>query len=284
MQINNRVKKLLFFLLTVTTAMSLSAQDTKPSSRRQEKEERKQERRKKIDNLIRQQEEGALVFNKQNVFGLKLNTDGWGLIYEKGIMKNVKVTNLFSLEFAEKKHPKESKQSYQVANGPFIAFSTPYVYGKQNIFYQLKPGFAQQRLIGGKTNRNGVAVHAIYGGGISIGLERPYYVTVRGGTSNNPSTQDIKYSQPDSALFLTPGNIIQGTGFKYGWRDMKVVPGAHAKVAIRFDYGRFNELVSAIEIGLNAEVYSREINIMLLNPADRFFFNSYVAILFGKRK
>ena len=264
------------------TVSSISAQDTKPGSRRAEKEEKKQDRRKKIDNLIRQQEEGALVFNKQNVFGLKLNTDGWGLIYEKGIMKSVKVTNLFSLEFSEKKHPKESKQSYQVANGPFIAFSTPYVYGKQNIFYQLKPGFAQQRLVGGKTNRNGVAVHAIYGGGVSIGLERPYYVTIR--SDANGSTKDIKYTQPDSLLFLTPGNIIQGTGFKYGWRDMKVVPGAHAKIALRFDYGRFNELVSAIEVGINAEIYSRQVNIMLLNPGDRFFFNSYVAILFGKRK
>ncbi|HEX4958660.1 MAG TPA: hypothetical protein VFV46_10815 [Lacibacter sp.] len=276
------MKKLFFLMITVVTAINLSAQNTKPSSKREEKDERKQERRKKIDNLIRQQEEGALVFNKQNVFGLKLNTDGWGLIYEKGFMKNVKVTNLFSLEFAEKKHPKESKQSFQVANGPFIAFSTPYVYGKQNIFYQLKPGFAQQRLIGGKTNRNGVAVHAIYGGGISLGLERPYYVTVRSDPNNN--TRDIKYSQQDSILFLTPGNIIQGTGFKYGWRDMKLVPGAHAKVAIRFDYGRFNEMVSAIEIGINAEVYSREVSIMLLNPSNRFFFNSYVAILFGKRK
>jgi hypothetical protein len=277
------VKKLFIFLAAIITVSSIEAQNTKPSSRREEKEERKQDRRKKIDNLIRQQEEGALVFNKQNVFGLKLNTDGWGLFFEKGYMKSVKVTNLFSLEFAEKKHPKESKQSFQQVSGPFITFSTPFVYGKQNIFYQFKPGFAQQRLIGGKTNRNGVAVHAVYGGGISVGLERPYYVTVRGNAGSNNS-RDIKYSQADSIAFLSPGNILQGTGFRYGWRDMKVVPGAHAKLAIRFDYGRFNELVSAIEIGVNAEVYSREINIMLLNPADRFFFNSYVAILFGKRK
>jgi hypothetical protein len=282
MQINNRVKQLIFFLFVISSAFHAEAQAPKPGSKKEIKEERKQDRRKKIDNLIRQQEEGALVFNKQNVFGLKLNTDGWGLFFEKGYMKSVKITNLFSLEFAEKKHPKETKLSEAVSNGPFIAFSTPYVYGKQNIFYQLKPGFSQQRLIGGKANRNGVAVHAVYGGGISVGLERPYYVTVRNNPNND--TRDIKYSQTDSLLFLQPGNIVQGTGFKYGWKDMKVVPGLHAKFAVRFDYGRFNEMVSAIEIGVNAEVYSREINIMLLNPSERFYFNSYVAILFGKRK
>ena len=65
---------------------------------------------------------------------------------------------------------------------------------------------------------------------------------------------------------------------------MKFVPGVHARAALRFDYGRFNEMVSAIEIGLNAEAYSRKINIMLLNPNKQFFFNGYIALILGKRK
>jgi hypothetical protein len=265
----------------------LLAQNQKPPAKRTEREARQQERRLKIDNMIRQQEEGALVFNKQNVFAFRLNTDGWSMMFEKGFLKTPKVSNLFAIEFGEKKHPKEKKLSYGVNSGGFIQFSTPYVYGKQNIFYQLKPTFGQQRLIGGKTNRNGVAVHAIYAGGISLGIERPYYVKVY--TSSNNQSRDIKYSTSDSSVFLTPGNIVQGTGFKYGWKDMKYVPGLHAKFAVRFDYGRFNELVSAIEVGVNAEVYSRNVNIMVpvsgISPGpSRTFFNSYVAILFGKRK
>jgi hypothetical protein len=223
-----------------------------------------------------------LVFNKQSVFGFRLNTDGWSAFYEKGIMKNVKVANLYSLEFGEKKNPREKRLSYGFQTGGFIQFSTPYIYGKQNIFYQLKPSFGQQRLIGGKTNRNGVAVHLIYKGGISLGLERPYYVRVS--NDGNGIVNDIKYSTADSVAFLNPGNIIQGTGLKYGWGEMKVVPGVHAKTAIRFDYGRFNELVSAIEVGLNVEAYSRKVDIMILNPNKQVFFNSYIAILFGKRK
>lgn len=75
-----------------------------------------------------------------------------------------------------------------------------------------------------------------------------------------------------------------GTGLRYGWKDMKFVPGVHAKAALRFDYGRFNETVAAVEIGLNLEAYSRKVEIMLLNPAQQVFFNGYIAILFGKRK
>ena len=284
----NLVKKLLVYsIITTLSALSSIAQEKTPDNKRVERDARRQDRRIKIDNLIRQQEEGALVFNKQNVFGFRLNTDGWSMIFEKGYLKNAKVTNLFALEFGEKKHPKEKRISFGQVAGGIAQFSTPYIFGKQNIFYQLKPTIGQQRMFGGKANRNGVAVHAIYSGGISLGIERPYYVSVY--TASNNESRDIKYSQADSAVFLTPGNIIQGTGFRYGWREMKFVPGVHAKFAMRFDYGRFNELVSAIEVGLNFEAYSREINIMVpvqgITPgASRTFFNSYIAIMFGKRK
>lgn len=276
------MKKLSFFFISFFLFHSLIAQETNPASRKEERSAKKQERQEKINNMIRQQEEGALVFNKQSVFGLRLNTDGWSLLYEKGIMKNVKVTNLFSLEFGEKKHPKEKRLSYQFSTGNFIQIGTPYVYGKRNIFYQLKPGFGQQRLLGGKTNKNGVALHWIYNGGISLGLERPYYVRVF--DDGTGQVADIRYTKADSVIFLSPGNIAQGTGLRYGWGQMKIVPGVHAKTALRFDYGRFNELVSAIEVGINIEAYSRKADIMLLTENRQFFFNSYVAILLGKRK
>jgi hypothetical protein len=252
------------------------------NTRRTERDAKKEARREKIDNLIRQQEEGALVFNKQNVFGLRLNTDGWGLVYEKGYLKDVKTTNLFALELNEKKHPKEQKINNVLNNNGFLQIGNPYIYGKRNSFYQLKLSYGQQRMIGGKTNKNGVAVHAIYAGGFSAGFERPYYVRIQ--DAGPEGSRDIKYTPADSIAFLEPGNIIMGTGLRYGWKELKLVPGVHAKAALRFDYGRFNEVVTAIEVGMNIEAYSREVQIMLLNPGKQVFFNGYIAILFGKRK
>ena len=179
------------FCLTIS-AFSVFAQDQ--PKKKSERDEKKEARREKINNLIRQQEEGALVFNKQSVFGFRLNTDGWSILYEKGYLKSVSTTNLFSLEFGEKKHPKEKKLNNILSNSGFLQIGSPYVYGKQNSFYQLKPTFGQQRLLGGKTNKNGVAVTAIYAGGISTGLERPYYVRV----------QD---SCPDDTRAIDPKNI-----------------------------------------------------------------------------
>ena len=276
------MKRIILNVCFVVLAVGSFAQEK--NDRRTERDAKKEERRQKIDNLIRQQEEGALIYNKQSVFGIRLNTDGLGLMYEKAYMKNPKLANFFSIELNEKRHSKEQKKSLQIpAGGGFTFFGTPYVYGKRNSFYQVKLSYGQQRMIGGKTNKNGVAIYSIYGGGLAVGLERPYYVRVvdNGGPDG---TRDIKYTTEDSAAFLAPGNIISGTGLRKGWGEMKIVPGVHAKAALRFDYGRFNETVAAIEIGLNIEAYSRKVEIMLLNPSQQVFFNGYISLLFGKRK
>jgi len=62
-------------------------------------------------------------------------------------------------------------------------------------------------------------------------------------------------------------------------------PGAFVKTALRFDYGRFNEVVSGIEIGLSAEFYADKIQIMANQPKDKqLFFQGYISLLFGRRK
>ncbi|MFN5335317.1 MAG: hypothetical protein ACK5BV_09035, partial [Bacteroidota bacterium] len=108
-----------------------------------------------------------------------------------------------------------------------------------------------------------------------------YYVRALDEASR--SLVDIKYDPNNPAPFLTPGNIFEGTGLRHGWNEMKIVPGLHAKTGLRFDYGRFNELVSAIEVGLNTEYYFKDIPILINNDPRKFFFNAYVAILIGKR-
>ena len=254
-------------------AAAQSVTDTVPKTPHQEKA---YERKQRISDLARREEEGVLIYNKQYAFGLKLATDGYGLSYEIGWLKSVRWTNLLQLELNEIKDPKEYKVSVQDS---YYTSGTPFIYGKQNYFYQLKAGYGQQYMIGGKGNKSGVAVMGIYAGGVSLGILRPYYVQVAdtvGGYEN------IKYTPQDSAQFL--GNVYGGTGLGTGWNGLTFKPGLHAKVALRFDWGRFNEQVLAIEVGMNAEYYFNKVPIMVIAPNHAFFLNSYVSILFGKRK
>jgi hypothetical protein len=142
-------------------------------------------------------------------------------------------------------------------------------------------GAGGQRILGQKGNKNGVAVSAVYHGGLALGLLKPYYVQIE-----DPSSDDllyIKYSTADSALFLGP-SILGSGGFWRGWNELKMQPGLFVKGALRFDYGRFNEVVSGIEVGVSAEMYAKDIPIMALQNDKPFFLQAHIALLFGKRK
>ncbi len=274
------VKKL-FFLVLVLIGGILNAQNNNVPDARLNRNQKKVEKREKINQLIKQEEEGALVFDKQSAFGIKFNTDGWGIFYEKGKYKTLTKTNLWWVEFGERKSNKEERVPTLSSNQGFIIISS-YIYGKQNNFYQLKLGFGQQKLIGGKGNKNGIAVSAIYGGGISAGLLKPYYIEIQNPT--NGARQTIKYSPETEKLFLDPTVILGKAALGTGFGEMQFAPGAHVRTALRFDYGKYNEVLSAIEVGLNAEFYAQKIPILLLNKENSFFVSAYAAITFGRRK
>ncbi len=270
--------KKIFLLIISATPVLLLAQTTQPST----KQQKAAERRERVNQLIKQEEEGTLIYQKQGAFGIKLNTDGYGIFYEHGKYKTVLKTSLWWAELGERKNSKEEKLTKGSVLFPGLAIGNPFIYGKENNFYYLKLGIGGQKLIGGKGNKNGVAVSAIYGGGLSLGMLKPYYIQIQNGSSG--TVQDIKYSAATDSIFLDPNIIIGSSGFGKGFSEITFVPGAHLRTSLRFDYGRYNEVLSALEVGLNAEYYTQPMPIMARNTAERFFFNAYIAIAFGRRK
>jgi hypothetical protein len=269
------VKKLSITVILAIIVIASAAQDSTGTSQGK-KNEKKEARRQKISSLIRQAEEGVLVYRKQSIFGVQFRTNGYGLFYELGRMKTYRKTNIYRIDLTEIKHPKEEKQ-----NSGGIVFNNPYIYGKINSFYQLSLGFGQQYMLGQKGNKNGVAISAVYSGGLALGFLRPYYLEVP--DPNGGENIFIKYSQKDSVLFLSQ-NIVGGGGISKGWNELKIKPGGFLKAALRFDYGRFNELVSGLEIGISGEFYASKIPIVIKQKENQFFFQAYLAVLFGKRK
>ncbi len=277
------MKQILLLILAFAPFFGI-AQQTKAQLRKK----RAAERAERVNQLIKEEEDGALIYQKQGLFAFKFNTDGFGFLYEHGKYKTITKTNIWWLELSEKKQRNQQKlQASPSASGggntTVYSVGNSFVLGKQNNFYQLKLGFGQQRLLGNKGNKNGVAVSAIYGGGVSLGMEKPYYVQVIDPTStaDNPII-DIKYTDKPN-VFLSASDIYGSSGFSKGLSEINFVPGLQTRLALRFDYGRYRDALSAIELGLGADFYSKKIQIMAISPAQNFFFNAYVALEFGKR-
>jgi hypothetical protein len=271
------VKKIFLYSLFFVPAM-LFAQSSTQKETRKDKQKAAAE---KVKKLQKDAEEGTIIFNKQLAFNIALNNDGYAFGFEKAKYKSILKSSLWWINFGERKHTKEEKVTvFKAGSGEQLG--NPFVYGKQNNFYYLKIGFGQQRLLGGKNFKNGVAVQAIYGGGLSLGMLKPYYLEVKDRLVSGNSEM-IKYSE-DDARFLRSDSIFGSASFGKGFNEMKYVPGLFAKAAIRFDYGKFNDVVTALEIGIGAEFYTQKMPIMLLNKEKNLFINSYISLIFGSRK
>lgn len=266
--------KQLFTVLVLTLfCAGLSAQDT-----RKNQNTRKSKKKERINAMIKAEEEGVIAYKKHWAAGAKLTTDGYGIFFEKGIAKSVKKAMLFQLEIDERKNQKEYKQNIPGSTG------FPIIYGKINFFYPVKLGFQQQFLLGNKSNKNGVSITANVGGGISIGLLRPYLINMEDSTG---VTRDMRYDSPDDRYYFVNAYLdptASGPGLGKGWKYLKVTPGLYLKTALRFDYGRYDEVLKALEVGLTGEFYSKKIPQMIDIKQKQFFFGAYFALTVGKRK
>jgi hypothetical protein len=265
------VKKIIFSTLISFSTLCVFAQNAPQPKKSSKKDEKKQQLNamQKVED-----QENDLIFNKHSIFGFKIATDGWGLSYEKGKFNTRRRSTLYQFEFNEKKLPKE----YKLTSGNAFFSQNELIYGKENNFYQLKFGLGQQILLGTKGNKNGVHVSFIGAGGFSAGLQKPYVVDV----ANTNTNQRFQSTYP---TIIDSGYAeIGAAGFTKGWSQVKLVPGAHIKTAMRFDYGKFNEVIGAIEAGVNLEYYFKAVQQMTYNKDKNLLFNAYISILFGKRK
>jgi len=265
------VKKLMTIACLALFTLQGFAQQKSKNARREEKKQ-------KINAMIRQEEEGVLIYQKQTAFGAQLRTNGYGIFFELGRMKTPRWTQTYSIELTETKHPKEEKSTNVNS-----AFNNSFVYGKINNFYQLKLGYGRQYILGQKGNKNGVAVIALAEGGLALGMLRPYYIDIQEGNNR----RSIKYDSKDSLTFLGGGSgaeILGSSGLLKGWNELQLRPGAYIKAALRFDFNKYNERMQAIQIGLSLEAFPQEIRQMVDNKPQRLFFQGHLAYVFGGRK
>lgn len=228
--------------------------------------------------------------------GIRLNTDGWSLFLDRGKVKEPDRSTdyyydllFWQLEFSEKKHPQEIKRTNTI--GTNTNASQPFVYGKVSNFYTLKIGYGKRKRIAGRPQlgedieRKTVSVHWVYMGGLSAGLEKPYYIDayVPIGGTQTAELKSINYTDTTADAFLAQQNILGSSGFTSGIGETKIVPGIHGKTALHFDFAATKKTKMAIETGVSVEVYSRAIKLMAEQNDLPVFVNAYVSFQIGKR-
>ncbi len=226
-------------------------------------------------------------------FGLRLNSDGWSAFADRGTVKSGETklrdqfynVPFFQLELSEHKNQKEVKRSVSEQPTGGSDKTKPFIYGKVNNFYTLKLGYGLRRMIAGKPEEGTVSIHWVYSGGLSLGMEKPYYLDGYVEQDNGTRNAAIfKYTDETKLSFLRPEDIRGSAGFAKGLNEIGFVPGIHAKTALHFDFASSRYTVMAVETGINAEYYSRPITIMANQDAKPYFVNLFASFQFGYRK
>jgi hypothetical protein len=219
-------------------------------------------------------EQRHALFRDESTFAGFLHSNGWGINYRHGFYRDVKNQFIVDAEFGYVKHPKEVKT--QVA----YDYSTRrYVYGKENLFWELKGMAGWQKELYRKYDKSGISVRLFYGGGITIGFLKPiYYEVFTFSAIGEATSRDYKKFDPSIHQ-----SSIGGRGpFFMGFNELGIVPGLIGKTGLSFEYSQRDAVIHALEAGISLTVYPKKIPIMATDGNNFLFLSLSVGYRFGK--
>ncbi len=226
----------------------------------------------------------GIVYNRETAFNFRLTTNkGYAAGMEFGRLRTYYRTSFFQVNIGEVKHTKEQRLSPP----PNVRSFRPFVFGKQNNLFIARSGWGIKRYYSEKARHKGVAVGMSYSVGPSLGILKPYYLALAYTSPDNPRDQRVlhqKYSEENAGVFLDPTRILGASPFTKGFSDLSFIPGGNASVAFHMDWGAFDEVVKALEIGLQVDVFPRKVPILVSEENSQLFFNFFINLQLGKRQ
>lgn len=215
-----------------------------------------------------------VLYRNEMSFGIFAHSRGFGVNFMRA--KHVTGTRkrLLEVEALNMKHPKEIK----VSNGSDN--SKRFLYGKLNSILLFRGGLGYQTTIFKRSDRKSVEIRTSYYLGANLTLAKPNYILVYRENSTGVKYQEsVKY---DPAIHTI--DSISGRGpLVDGLSEIKVYPGAYAKINLSFEYAPYSNKVKAIETGVIFDYYPKALPIMAKNPAENFIITLYVGFVFGKK-
>lgn len=228
----------------------------------------------------------GIIYNKEFTLNFSLHTNGvLNIGADIGKIQSYYKTRYYHIDIGEMKHHKEFRQSVDNINISNRT-SRSFTYGKQNSFYVVRVGYGQKRYYSEKYRRKGLAVGVNWQVGPALGLLKPYYLELQRPAIDNPGNFAIiseRYSEDNEDLFLDVNRIFGAASFSKGLDELQFIPGIQAKVGVHFDWGAFEEFVTAVEAGIMVDVFPKKIDIMVSDENRPYFVNLYITLQLGKR-
>jgi hypothetical protein len=222
-----------------------------------------------LDNMI--------LYNKQKTYGVVLHSLGMGLNFRTGKRLSYFKTRMLEFEFVTMR----SYKQFKLIN-PYVINSKRYVFGKSNDAFFIRAGFVWKKLLNKKPYWGGVEVRFTYGGGLSLGLAKPYYLYIIKDINGSGETFTIVPEKFDPDKHSRT-DIYGRAPFTKGINEITVHPGLHLKAGLNFEWGKNNTKIISGEVGAAADILPAGMTVMYENQDQIIFPTAYITISLGKR-
>lgn len=223
------------------------------------------------------------LYERETSFGFNINTRGGlpgGIVFKHTRAVTSRWFDSFGLEFAGIHHPQEETHNTNRGNS--------FIRGKTRHLFVLRALYGREFIFFKKADKNGVQLTINASAGPSIGLSPPYYIkyyresrTVFGNQiyvasveAYDPNTHQLSSIFDSADLDKLVSSLFT---------ESKIQIGLYVKLGLIFDVSPFLTSVTGFELGLAADLYPKEIEIMSNTNNTNFFPNLYLNILFGRR-
>jgi len=216
-------------------------------------------------------------FDRELSYGINLNSNGGligGAFIRSAYTMNRNMLQFGALEIVEVKHPRELR-GYSETGDSFII-------GKQNYLFVVRPHYGRELVLFRKAAESGVQVNALGALGPSLGLLVPYYIRYNYGQRG--TQVDVRTEQYDPREHKNLGQVLGGAGVFTGLSEANLNLGVHGKAGLSFEYGRYNESIAGIEVGVMVEAYTKRLVLIPDAKNNSTFTSVYLNIYYGSRK
>lgn len=221
--------------------------------------------------------ENKILYNRQKTYGIVFHNLGMGLNYRTGKRLSIFKTRVYEIEFVSMKSYKQVKMI-----NPYVMNSKRYVYGKINDAFFIRAGVIWKKLLNRKPYWGGVEVRFTYGGGLSLGIAKPYYLYVIKVISGSGQTFSIVPERYDPDKHSNT-DIYGRAPFSKGFNEITIHPGLHLKTGLNFEFGTQSTKIKSLEIGAALDILPSGLTVMYYNTNQIFFPSFYISISLGKR-
>lgn len=223
------------------------------------------------------QSEEEESFDNELSYGINLNSNGGligGAFVRLAYTMSDKMLQFGAVEIVEVKHPRELR-AYSGETGD------SFIIGKQNYLFVVRPHYGRELVLFRKAAESGVQVNAVGAVGPSLGFLVPYYIRFNYG---QPGSQDVRTEQYEPRVHVNKERIQGAAGVFTGLGEANLNIGLHGKAGVSFEYGRYNESIAGIEVGLLVEAFTKKMVIIPEAANNQVFTSVYLNIYYGRRK